>query len=125
MTTMTITVLNDETEEVEVQLPARHDVCPRCDGSGVHDHPAFSNGITSDEWERDWDEDSREDYLRGAYDVCCSRCGGKRVVLVPDEERFTPEQLAAWSRHVEVEREIAEEMVSERYLRLAEGGGFQ
>ena len=121
---ITITVLDEDTAEVEVRLPAKYEVCPRCQGRGTHDHPAFSNGITSDEWNSpDWDDDSREAYVRGAYDVACTQCQGERVVLVADEASFTPEQQAAWQEHQKVAREIAEDYASERHLRFMESGG--
>lgn len=69
-------------EEVEHAIKAQAEVCGRCDGRGKHDHPAFSNGITAEEWDRDWDEDSREEYVNGRYDVPCEVCGGKRVELI-------------------------------------------
>ena len=54
-------------------------ICERCRGHGMVDHPAFSNGITSSEWADEWDEDSREAYLAGVYDVPCKACEGGRV----------------------------------------------
>jgi hypothetical protein len=124
METIVFITLDDETREVEHRLPARYVVCSQCEGRGTHDHPAFSNGITSDEWHGpDWDDESRESYLRGDYDVPCTTCDGKRVVLEADEERFTPEQRKVWEEHLELEREIAADDASERYLRCAESGG--
>ncbi len=79
---------DDDLYEREFLVPALAVVCGRCDGRGTHDHEAFSNGITSSEWDGpDWDEESREAYMRGAYDVRCTECEGKRVQLVPDEAR--------------------------------------
>jgi hypothetical protein len=86
MQTMRITYLTDGGyTEVEATVPARFEVCDRCEGRGTHDHPAFSNGITSSDF--DEDPDFREDYMRGAYDVSCSECRGLRVVAVPDVAR--------------------------------------
>lgn len=96
-------ILEDE-DGLEVEIPSRFDVCDRCRGKGVHDHPAFSNGITADEWNGpDWDDDSRETYMSGGYDVTCEECGGLRVVLVADEERMTDEQRRLWEQHCEWE----------------------
>ncbi len=36
-------------EDGTIQLPSRVEVCPRCHGKGVHDHPAFSNGFCRDD----------------------------------------------------------------------------
>lgn len=111
---LSITVLDDETADVEVRLPARHDVCPRCEGRGTHDHPAFANGITSSEWNGpDWDEESRERYMSGGYDVRCSTCDGKRVVLVPDDEQMSVEQKAQWEAHCALEAELARDEAME------------
>lgn len=76
--------------EWEYELPARYVVCERCEGKGKHDHPAFSNGITSEEWDRDWGYEERENYLRGFYDVRCEECKGQRVVLELDEDSCNP-----------------------------------
>lgn len=83
----------------ELELPTRMEVCGRCAGLGVHDHPAFSNGISQDEFEDD--PDFAEDYRRGVYDVPCERCGGANVEAVVDEEACAPDLLEAYWRHVE------------------------
>jgi hypothetical protein len=64
-------------------LPKCWVICDRCDGDGRVDHPAFSNGITGSEW-AEWDEESRQDYLRGAYDVPCPQCKGRGSVKAFD-----------------------------------------
>lgn len=65
-------------------------ICERCNGYGHHDHPAFRNGITSDEWHGpDWDDDSREAYLRGDYDVPCEAGCENGKVKVPIVSRLT------------------------------------
>ena len=82
-------------ELVDLELPAKYEVCSRCDGQGKHDHPAFSNGISSDEWNGpDWDDDSREGYMSGRYDVTCEECKGRNVVLEVDRDNC-PEHLMA------------------------------
>jgi hypothetical protein len=108
------TVIDDEGYEVEHEVPARYEVCERCEGSGKHDHPAFSNGITSSEW-AEWDYDERESYLRGRYDVTCEECKGQRVVLHPDEDRCTPEQKQALEEYYRVCAEEAQERRWERW----------
>ncbi len=72
-------------DDPAVVLPGRFEVCGRCRGTGVHDHPAFANGITEDQI--DGDPDFLEDYGRGVFDVQCSECHGQRVALVVDEAR--------------------------------------
>ena len=101
-----ITVWNDQGDEVELVLPAKFEVCPRCSGSGSHVNPAIDgHGITSEEWNGpDWDDDSREMYLSGGYDVPCHRCDGKRVIEILDRDKATQAELVIYDDHV---REIA------------------
>lgn len=82
----------------EVFFPAKYEVCSRCQGRGVHDHPAFANGITSSEWD-ECDEDDRESYMRGDYDVRCSECDGERVVLVVDRKKCPADLLARYEAY--------------------------
>jgi hypothetical protein len=119
-----IEVSDEGGESHVVQIPAKYEVCDRCHGHGHHDNPAFANGITSDEWHSpDWDEESREAYIRGDYDVQCTACHGERVMLVADEDSFTTEMRDAWKKHVDACNAMAEEYASERFLRMAESGG--
>lgn len=116
--TLTFTVWNREgTLSRKLVVPAVYDVCSRCHGHGTHDHPAFSNGITASEWYGpDWDDESRETYMSGGYDVTCTRCKGERVELVPDEARLTKWQVAVLGLHfVGVRRDEAERESEERW----------
>lgn len=99
-----------------VDFPARYEVCDLCDGEGKHVDPSIdAGGISTDDdfWEDDYDPDYDEDeggpvstsrYFRGDYDVTCSQCKGKRVVLVIDTEeairRGLKEQLAEYDEHL-------------------------
>lgn len=80
--------------EDELELPAVWDICDRCKGDGQHVNPNIDgHGISAEEWEQDWDEESREGYFRGDYDVPCeARCTSGKV-LVPDEEACKHEPL--------------------------------
>lgn len=101
----------------EIDVPEVFEVCGRCHGKGVHDHPAFSNGITSAEWNGpDWDEDSREAYLSGRYDVSCEVCNGLRVVAVPDFDRLSPDLRARVDAHFEQESRFRAEERAERRM---------
>ena len=104
--TIRFTEYLDDGGELEHELPATFEVCPRCQGAGSHVNPAIDgHGITAEEWNGpDWDEDSRAMYLSGGYDVPCHRCDGKRVVEVLDRARVDPEILAAYD---EAQAEIA------------------
>lgn len=112
-------VTNGDTGE-ELEVPSVFTLCPECRGAGSVDHPAFSNGITSDEWNGpEWDDDSREAYIAGAYNITCGRCAGLRVVELPDVARCTfaerrflvgvrrrQRQEAAWRREEAHERRM-------------------
>ena len=106
------------------ELPHRWIICDACRGEGRRDHPAFSNGITSSEWE-EWDQDDRENYMRGAYDVGCNDCGGSGKIAVPDIGRctFAQKRELVLERRA-LEREAREDSAGERYLRMMENGGY-
>lgn len=78
----------------EVEVPGKYEVCSRCEGVGRHTNPSIDgNGITSEEWNGpDWDDESREAYMSGGYDVLCETCQGERVVLQPDFALIPSEQ---------------------------------
>lgn len=89
-----IALTDDEGDEIEHELPARYEVCPTCEGKGKHVNP----GVDASGYfpgESDYDED----YTRGVYDVTCSTCHGKRVVLEVDEARCPRDLLTAWREH--------------------------
>lgn len=85
-------------EEPDLWLPARYEVCWRCHGEGTHTNPSIDgNGITQSDRE-EWDVVLHEVVisLRGTYDVRCGECEGLRVVLVPDEPLCDPAALAQY-----------------------------
>jgi hypothetical protein len=87
------------------KIPACYTVCPRCHGNGKHVNPSIDgHGISGDDecWD---DDDFREMYFGGGYDVTCEECDGVRVVLVVDEDRASAEQLAHYGKHQEAEWE--------------------
>ena len=102
------TTENDDGTEIEHDLPAKYEVCPRCRGKGSHDHSAFSNGITSSEWS-EWDSEEQESYLKGDYDVPCEECKGLRVILIPDEDRCDKEILRLYKDHLQFEADLRRE----------------
>ena len=108
----TFELTDDEGFETTVTLPGKYEVCPRCKGVGKHDHPAFSNGLTREDFADD--PDFAGDYFDGAYDVPCSRCDGNRVVCVPDEDVLSKEQAAQLEEHRENMRIEAEDRAWER-----------
>jgi hypothetical protein len=102
----------------EINMPMRRIVCPRCDGRGVHDHPAFSDGITQSEWQEYLhdDPDFGEDYMSGRYDVRCSECRGKNVVEVVDEEGLSPEMQEALAEYWREEQALRDMHAAERRM---------
>lgn len=97
-----VTVETDDGVEEEKAFPAKYEVCSTCDGKGSHVNPSIdSHGIGAEEWDRDWDEDDREAYFDGRYDVPCAECHGARVAPVLDEDRCTPEDVAQVGKIVE------------------------
>lgn len=100
MKTMVLQFENDDGDEVEVEVPAKFEVCPKCEGSGSHVNKAVDgHGISREEF--DQDPDFEEAYFSGRYDVTCTECDGLRVAEVIDHDLCTPEQktqLAEWER---------------------------
>jgi hypothetical protein len=85
----------------ELDVAMKYEVCGLCEGCGTHVNPSIDCcGLTREDF--DEDPDFAEDYMSGAYDVPCNRCGGKRVVP-----------------HVELPGDIAK-IVTERERSLAD-----
>lgn len=84
----TVTIINDDEEEVVLHPPGKWEVCPRCRGEGQHCNPNIDgNGITSSEM-AELGPDFLSDYMGGVYDVTCHECDGKRVVWEIDWEKW-------------------------------------
>ena len=100
-TTIPWTEYTDDGDEIVHDLPVHYEVCPRCEGKGKHMNPGIdSHGITGEEWERDWDDESREAYFSGGYDVKCEECRGKRVVSVVDLDALEPDLRKKYRAHL-------------------------
>jgi len=74
-----------------ISASASWELCPQCRGSGSMVNPSIdSTPIGADDFERD--PQLYSDYASGAFNVKCSKCNGKRVVLVlgfpPDLQGF-------------------------------------
>jgi hypothetical protein len=94
--------------EINVHLPATWEICPACQGAGQSS--AHLGAITQDDWENDWSDDEREDYLGGAYDHICAVCGGSGKVLEPNRQAcVTDDHKAALAAYDEDLRNQAEE----------------
>lgn len=68
-------------------------ICPTCRGNGKHS--LALGAITQEDRERDWDPDSWQDYLDGAYDQPCADCGATGKVREKAWQLLC-EQRAEW-----------------------------
>ncbi len=122
MPTSSFSIIDDDGDEIDVVVPGKFEVCSRCEGTGKHDHPAFSNGFTQEEMSED--PEFAEEYRAGRYDVTCQKCQGVRVVCVADEDKCTPAQIANIRSNENTIAEIARDDRSEHHLRMMECGGY-
>lgn len=101
-------------EYQEKEVAARAEVCYRCEGKGSHVNPSIDgNGLSSEDLA---DDDFRESYFRGDYDVRCEVCKGENVIWVADVDRLSKEDREAYERNQEeVNRSNAEAAAEERY----------
>lgn len=105
---------NDAGEEIEVDLPAKWEICGLCRGNGTHSLAIDGHGITQEERDRDWDPEEWEAYLAGEYDSTCENCEGSGKVAEVDisaldidmQKRYTEHltEEAAYRRICEAER---------------------
>lgn len=107
--TISYTDMNDDGDEFEVELEAEWSICDRCYGDGTHGHPAFSDGITGEEWS-EWSHEEQDQYRSGFYDVKCEECKGSGKVLTPVKPRsYTKEEdRKKYERWLELEKEEAD-----------------
>ena len=104
---------DDDENDQPVALPTKWAICTTCSGNGGHSR-RFGT-ITSDEfYGPDWDEDSREAYMRGDYDAQCEDCDGTGKVKVADRSRMTKEQQAKLDAEIRYEQEYQAEVAAER-----------
>lgn len=103
--------------EQEVELPAKFEICERCDGHGHHSNPAIDgNGISGEEM-AEWDPDEVEGYFSGRYDIACEEgCDGGKALVV-DERRLTKFQRILFKAHQENEDAAAEDRRISAYER--------
>lgn len=98
----TFWVVTKKGNAFEMELPAKHELCPRCEGRGSHVNPAIDeNGINPQEFIDD--PEFEENYFGGLYDVACYECKGLRVITVPDKSRLTEKMKDRVERHEQIE----------------------
>lgn len=111
----TITVWDDEDNELIIELAWRYEVCPTCEGRGTHVNPSIdSGGLTREDF--DADPDFHDSYMSGMYDVTCYQCGGKRVVPSVDWDKLSPEHAELYEKHLREEEAYAREVAWERRM---------
>lgn len=106
---------DDDGNEIELELPAKYEVCSLCDGKGHHVNPSIdAHGLSRE----DFDEDPgfAEDYLSGMYDELCYECGGKRVQPVVNEEYADKETLERFKDRERSEADYIRECEYERRM---------
>jgi hypothetical protein len=115
MAELTWTRTHEDGSEEEVKLPFKWEICSTCDGHGQHSRDF--GAITMDEWNGpDWDDDSREMYLRGGYDKSCGDCGGSGKVKSPDWDKMPQELADAYQRHLEEQAHYRAQEAHERKM---------
>lgn len=114
---------NDQGEDVEIEIPAKYEVCDRCEGEGSHLTPSIGEHAYSEEEFREaFDEEEREQYFTrgGMYDVVCIDCKGLRVVLVVDEDACKRDgkltELTQYNEHKDQEASYVREREAERRM---------
>ena len=125
---LTIRLITEDGDEAEHELPAKYEVCTRCDGHGSHLNPSIGqHAYTREEFEEAFhDPEDRAEYFKrgGIYDVSCGACGGERVVSVVDTARCTPAELGIVRRYRRQERERLQSEADERRTMLGEMGVY-
>lgn len=114
---ITITMFNPDDETYEpVQLPARYDVCPTCDGHGVK---CTIGAMTGSGYGESCYEDPQfaEDYRNGVYDAPCPECKGRRIITVVKEEDIPQHLKKRYEAHLADELEADMERRAEQQLR--------
>lgn len=128
MSTIQLTVENDEGEAETMDLPSIMEVCCDCEGHGsVLCDGMRGHAYSAEEFYESFDdEEDREAYFTrgGKYDVQCSTCKGKNVVPVVDEEHLTPEQKVFYKLYEEAQERRARYDAEDRATRRMESGGW-
>ncbi len=125
---ITVKFFDVDGNEVSAVLPAKNEVCWRCDGHGTHLTPSIGNHAHSaEEFYESFDEEEASEYFRrgGRYDVVCEECRGRNVVLVVDEEGCRTEEeksdLAAYQVYQAEEDRYRSEAAERRWEEGAMG----
>ncbi len=123
MSTITITIEDEDGCEVEHKLPSMMEVCDECGGhtyvlcEGMRGH-AYS----TEEFNESFDDEEQAEYFRygGMYDVVCHVCKGKNVVPVVDESMLDANQKKLYAEWQEQEEERWQARSMDRMMERAE-----
>lgn len=105
---------NPQTDKDEpIVLPECWAVCPKCNGEGKTNNPAF-NGVSLS----DMSACERDEFLHnlnsGVYDVTCPSCHGRTTVKGYNLSVLTPEQRNEYERQLDDHYKHLAEQESER-----------
>lgn len=99
---MTITFMNEDGDEEEIEVPSHWEICYGCEGHGTHLNRSIGeHAYSMEEFNESFDEEQQEQYFKrgGIYDVKCSRCNGTGKIQVPDMEKIAKETRDAIDEH--------------------------
>lgn len=110
-------VFDDDGNEVEHSLPAKMEVCYRCEGYGTHLNPNIGDhGYTREEFDEAFDDEGKEEYFKhgGIYDVTCMTCNGLRVIPMVDESACKSDDLKkVLELYYEYQQDLADDRATE------------
>ena len=112
---------NEPSETSEIEFPAYNVVCWKCKGKGKHVNPAVDgNGLSREDL--DEDPDFRDGYFSGSFDITCTECKGKNVLLVVDEERLNPTEKVIYDKWSDQEYDRQARESEDRHTQWMEAG---
>lgn len=108
--TISFEIYDNDGNSHTIELPAKYEVCGRCEGEGSHVNPNVEcdgGGFTASEWNEACSEDPEfaDHYFGGLYDIKCKECDGKRVVLVIDKDAIHTDEQKEDLAKLEKQRE--------------------
>ncbi len=98
------------------EVRAKRIVCYECNGEGTELRGGLKGAAFSADEVNEWDDETRENYFGGAYDVECSECKGRNVVDVVDFDALTDEEKDDRNRWEADDRQHKQEIADERRL---------